>query len=136
MRPVFRHLLIASGSISLALGVLGIFVPILPTTPFLLLAAACFVRSSERLHRWLLEHRHLGPYLRDFTRGEGVPVRTKTAAVLTLWASITVSGGLVLVLVGPGRTSLIAVAAMVACALGVTVYLTWFLPTRPKCSPE
>lgn len=61
-----KTLLAALGAFALALGVIGIFVPLLPTTPFLLLAAALWVRSSPRLYGWLLSHRRLGGYIRDF----------------------------------------------------------------------
>lgn len=81
-------MLIAVGSISVALGVIGAFVPILPTTPFLLLAAACYARSSERLHRWLFTNRLFGRYLRDYTEGKGLPLLHKTFTLLLLWLAI------------------------------------------------
>ena len=61
-----RYLLMVLGSVALALGVAGIFLPLLPTTPFLLLAAALYFRSSPQLYEWLLSHKHLGPYIRNF----------------------------------------------------------------------
>ena len=64
-----RYLLLAIGWLSVALGVIGIFLPVLPTTPFLLLAAACFVRSSRRFYIWLVTHPHLGPWIRDYLEG-------------------------------------------------------------------
>src|SRR3546814_9234666 len=56
---------------------MGLFLPLLPTTPFLLLASACYVRGSERMHRWLLGHRILGPYLIGIQTGRGIPLRAK-----------------------------------------------------------
>lgn len=81
-------ILIAVGSLSLALGVVGIVVPLLPTTPFLLLAAVCYLHSSPRLHRWLLENRLLGVYLRHYYDGSGMPRRAKIVALTLLWLTI------------------------------------------------
>ncbi len=79
------------GLAALALGFWGLFVPIWPTAPFLLLAAWCFGRSSPRLHAWLRENRWFGAYLRDYQEGRGVPVWLKVGILLTLWASASVS---------------------------------------------
>jgi uncharacterized membrane protein YbaN (DUF454 family) len=76
-----RMVLIAVGMCSTALGVIGIFMPLLPTVPLLLLAAAGFARSSERFHGWLLEHRHLGPMIRGYLDGRGIPLRAKISAI-------------------------------------------------------
>lgn len=80
---------------SVALGVIGIFLPVVPTTPFLLLAAACFVRSSQRFYDWLVMHPRLGPWLRDYLEGNGVPLKGKIYAITTMWLSIGVSCWLV-----------------------------------------
>ncbi|NYT25644.1 YbaN family protein [Alcaligenaceae bacterium] len=80
-----------AGTVALLLGILGIFLPVLPTTPFLLLASACYMRGSERMHRWLMNQRHLGPYLRNFQAGRGIPLRAKIAALALMWTSLTVS---------------------------------------------
>jgi len=80
-----------AGTVALLLGILGIFLPVLPTTPFLLLASACYMRGSERMYRWLMNQRHLGPYLRNFQAGRGIPLRAKIAALAVMWTSITVS---------------------------------------------
>ena len=69
-QPWLRAVLLAAGWLSVALGVIGIFLPVLPTTPFLLLAAACFVRSSQRVYIWLVTHPRLGPWIRDYLDGE------------------------------------------------------------------
>ncbi|WP_457981057.1 YbaN family protein [Ectopseudomonas composti] len=86
-----RYLLLTIGWLSVALGVIGIFLPVLPTTPFLLLAAACFVRSSRRFYLWLVMHPHLGPWIRDYLDGEGIPRKAKVYALSLMWASIAFS---------------------------------------------
>ncbi len=86
--PLLRYALLAIGWLSVALGVLGIFLPVLPTTPFLLLAAACFARSSPRFYRWLVEHPRLGPWIGDYLDGNGIPLKGKVYAIGLMWLSI------------------------------------------------
>ena len=86
-----RYALLAIGWLSVLLGVIGIFVPVLPTTPFLLLAAACFVRSSRRFYLWLVNHKHLGPWIRDYLEGNGIPLKGKVYAIGLMWLSIGLS---------------------------------------------
>lgn len=84
-----------AGTVALLLGIVGIFLPVMPTTPFLLLASACYLRGSERMHRWLMNQCYLGPYIRNFQAGRGIPLRVKVIALTTMWASILVSMWLV-----------------------------------------
>jgi len=86
-----KALLVAAGSLCIVLAVLGVFLPLLPTTPFLLLASACYVRSSERLHRWLMGNRVLGTYIRNFQERRGIPLRAKVVTVALLWLSLLYS---------------------------------------------
>jgi len=83
-----KYLLIAAGTISTAIGILGIFVPILPTTPFLLLAAVCYLRSSERFYRWLLNNRVFSFYISNYIEGKGMPLKTKLFTIFLLWVTI------------------------------------------------
>lgn len=83
-----KYILAFLGSLSLALGILGIFLPVLPTTPFLLLAAALYVRSSERLYNWLMQHRHLGPYIKNFWENKAIPLRVKIVSVGLVWVTL------------------------------------------------
>jgi uncharacterized membrane protein YbaN (DUF454 family) len=73
------------------LAILGIFLPLLPTVPLLLLAAACFARSSERFHHWLLNHPKLGPMIHGYLDGKGIPLRAKITAIGLIWLSISIS---------------------------------------------
>ena len=90
-----RFLLQGVGWLSVALGVIGIFLPVLPTTPFLLLAAACFARSSPRFYDWLVGHPRLGPWIRDYLEGNGIPLKGKVYAIGLMWVSIGFSCWLV-----------------------------------------
>lgn len=83
-----KSLLAVLGVVSLSLGVAGIFLPLLPTTPFLLLAAWAFVRSSPRLYAWLINHPHLGEYIRNFRENRAIPLRVKVVSVSLVWLTI------------------------------------------------
>jgi hypothetical protein len=89
--PAIRYSLLAIGWLSVALGVIGIFLPVLPTTPFLLLAAACFMRSSKRFYLWLVNHRQLGPWIVDYLEGQGIPLKGKIYSIGLMWLSIGLS---------------------------------------------
>lgn len=122
MRPVARALFTVVGTVCVALGVVGIFLPLLPTTPFLLLAAACYARGSRRLHDWLLGHRRFGPLVRAFQGGGGLPWRAKAYTLALMWPSVLLSAYL--------TGTLYAAVTLGAIATGVTVYLLR-LPTQP-----
>ena len=83
-----RIFLIILGSVSLVLGLLGVFLPVLPTTPFLLLSAAVWVKASPRLYEWLLNHRLFGEYIRNFRESRAIPIRAKVVSVSLLWATM------------------------------------------------
>ena len=83
-----KIILIILGAISFGLAVAGIFLPLLPTTPLLLLAAALWIKSSKRLHSWLVNHRVFGEYIRNFTIYRAIPLRVKIYAVTMVWLTI------------------------------------------------
>jgi uncharacterized membrane protein YbaN (DUF454 family) len=70
------------------LGLLGVFIPVLPTTPFLLLAAGCFMRSSQRLYDWLIHHKWFGEYIRNYREYRAIPLRAKVVTLVLLWSVI------------------------------------------------
>ena len=91
MNSAKKALLVVAGSLCIVLAVLGVFLPLLPTTPFLLLASACYVRSSERLHGWLMGNRLLGGYIRNFKERRGIPLRGRVVTVVLLWLPLLYS---------------------------------------------
>lgn len=80
-----------AGTICLGLGLVGAVVPILPTTPFLLLAAACYARSSQRFYCWLIGNRVFGTYVRNYREGRGLPLRVRAFTIIMLWITIGVT---------------------------------------------
>ena len=83
-----RWVLIIVGSFFTGLGIIGIFLPLLPTTPFLLLAAACYIRSSERLYNWLINNKWIGRYIKNYLEGKGIPLKSKVLSISALWITI------------------------------------------------
>ncbi|WP_130807826.1 YbaN family protein [Senegalia massiliensis] len=83
-----KIILIIIGSLSLIFGTIGIILPVLPTTPFLLLSLACFVKSSDRLYKFILNNKYLAPYVSDYIKGNGIPLKAKKRAILLIWLTI------------------------------------------------
>ncbi len=90
-KPFVRFILVFLGIISTTIGIIGIVVPVLPTTPFLLLAAFFFVRSSNKLYRWLLTHKLFGNYLRNYIHYKAISPWVKIITLIVLWFTITLS---------------------------------------------
>ncbi|WP_144098089.1 YbaN family protein [Croceicoccus sediminis] len=86
-----RYLYLAGGFVSLGLGAIGVVLPLLPTVPFMILAAFCFARSSPRLEAWLVEHRHFGPHIRAWREKGAISRRGKTAALAAFAVSIVLA---------------------------------------------
>jgi len=127
-----RILLIACGTLSVFLGVICIFVPVLPTTPFLLLAAFFYARSSQRSLHVLLSNRWLGAYIRNYREGRGIPLRMKAITITGLW--VTMGLTIVKAVASPwGRLALVAVAAAVTIHL---LKIKTLRPTEDKAGGE
>ncbi|HJS51829.1 MAG TPA: YbaN family protein [Pyrinomonadaceae bacterium] len=120
-----KIVLIFTGTVFVALGVLGIFLPLLPTTVFLLLAAYCYSRSSERFHNWLLNNRLTGGYVKNYKSGRGISMRQKVTTLVFLWASIGLSIWLL-------STAFWATLLLLAVAVGVTTHILWIKTYRPE----
>ena len=79
------------GWFSLITGIIGIFLPLLPTTPLVLLAAWCFSKSSERFHTWLINHKFFGPIVSDWQSNDGIPRKSRNRAIIFMWLGMAIS---------------------------------------------
>ncbi|ABC80300.1 protein of unknown function DUF454 [Anaeromyxobacter dehalogenans 2CP-C] len=122
--PARRLLLLALGWTAFALGAIGLLLPIVPTTPFMLVALWAFSASSERFHRWLYTHRLFGPPLQKWQRDRAIPVWVKAIAL----GSMAVSLAWLAFVVRPPRYALLAAAALVACGAAFVLRI----PSRPR----
>lgn len=119
-KPV-KILLIATGTFLIGVSIVGIFIPVLPTTPFLLLSAALYARSSKRFYNWLINNRILGRYIKNYREGKGIPVKAKITAISILWITI-------------GYSAIFAIEILwvrillVIIAIGVTVHIVRIKP--------
>jgi uncharacterized membrane protein YbaN (DUF454 family) len=122
--PAVRAVLIVAGTACVGLGVLGIFLPVLPTTPFLLVAAACYARASERFYNGLLNNRTFGPTIREWRRYRSIPYRTKLTAILLM--ALTLASSIVFFVQDPYLQ-----AALAALGVGLAVWL-YRIPSRDR----
>ncbi len=114
-----KYVYIALGTISLGLGIVGIFVPLLPTTPFLLLTAALYCHSSDKLYNKLMNHKTLGPYIHDFRTHKSIPLKTKIISISLVWITI----GYSIMCIVPLLFVKILLATI---AIGVTIHILSF----------
>ena len=117
------------GTVCVGLGVLGMFLPLLPTTVFLLMAAYCYSHSSERFHTWLINNRLFGSYIRNYKSGKGISMRQKVSTIAILWASI----GFSIWAIG---ASIWIDLLLLAIAVGVTIHLVLIRTYRPEAIAE
>jgi uncharacterized membrane protein YbaN (DUF454 family) len=119
-----KVIFVLAGTISLGLGAVGVFLPILPTTPFLLLSAACYYKGSERMHRWLLSNRLFGSYVRNYKEGKGISLTGKILTLSLLWITICLSAFYVM-------NNYAVQIVLFAVAIAVTIHIMT-LPTARK----
>jgi hypothetical protein len=113
---IIRALLIIIGTISLVIGIIGIFIPLVPTTPFLLITAACYARSSERFYNWLLCNKLVGNYIKNYREGKGVALNIKIITLSLLWTTIVFSALFVV-------STLLIRIVLIIIAVAVTVHI-------------
>ena len=113
---IIKTLLIILGSLSIGIGILGIFLPLLPTTPFLLLGAACYIRGSRKLYTWLIQHKWLGAYIINYRENRSISRKTKITSIILLWSSIGYSMVFVI-------SSTLVRLALFIITVGVTAHL-------------
>jgi len=112
-----KGILVTSGTLFLILGIIGIFIPLLPTTPFLLLAAACYIRGSKRFYIWLIKNRWLGEYIKNYQEGRGVPLNVKIITIIVLWLTIIFSTFIIV-------SNFIIRIILFVIAISVTIHIT------------
>ena len=113
-----KNLYIVLGSICVALGAIGIFVPLLPTTPLLLLAAFLYVRSSKKLHSWLMDQKILGPFLKNYIEHKAITKRMRIWVLVGLWTTLIISS---VAANSPGGNFILLIVGV-----GVTIHLSFF----------
>ncbi len=112
-----KNILTIIGFISLGLGIIGAFLPLLPTTPFILLSAALFAKSSDKMHSWLYNHRIFGEILRDFNENKTIPLYAKVISLFMMWMSILFT----IFIIANGKLWLQILLAVIA--LGVSIHI-------------
>jgi uncharacterized membrane protein YbaN (DUF454 family) len=121
--------LIAVGFVCVGLGIAGVFLPLLPTTPFLLLAAACFLRSSDRFYQWLMNNRLVGTYLRNYIEHRATTMGTKVGSIATLWCFLGLAGVFF-------TESWVVRSALLVVAIGVTIHLATLKTMRRQAGAD
>ena len=116
--PLYRYAYLIAGFLLVVIGVIGIFLPLLPTTIFLILASACFVKSSPKANEWLRNHKVLGVYLKNYQDKTGLTLKTKIYTIVFLWISISISGFFL-------TNELYIRLILIAIAIGVSMHITF-----------
>lgn len=122
---VARCILMAVGVVCVGLGIAGVFIPLLPTTPFLLVAAACFIRSSDRLYDWLMNNRWVGGHIRNYMEHRATTPATKVGSITMLWCALALAGALF-------TQSWAVRSLLLLIGVGVTVHLATLKTIRPE----
>jgi uncharacterized membrane protein YbaN (DUF454 family) len=123
-----RRLFVIAGTIALVIGIVGIFMPVLPTTPFLLLTAICYMRGSKRLYDALLYNRFIGSYIRNYLEGKGMALKMKIWTIALLWIAIVCTAVL-------ATDSLIIRIILAVVLVGVTIHIVLIRTVRDNIIP-
>ena len=115
-KSVVKGILIVSGTFFLVIGIVGIFIPLLPTTPFLLLAAACYARGSQKIYRRLINNKWLGEYIKNYHEKKGIPLNVKIISTTLLW--ITIMFSIIFIV-----SNLVLRIILIIIAIGVTMHI-------------
>jgi len=127
--PLRKGLLVSVGVLSVGLATAGIFLPLLPTTPFLLLAAACFIRSSDRLYRWLITRKWFGPYIKNYREHKVITKRAKVVILLLFWGTLCYTAiGII--------SALAARVLLLLIGVGVTLHVLSLKTLTPEILSE
>ena len=113
---VTKGILVISGTFFLVLGIIGIFIPLLPTTPFLLLTAACYIRGSKKFYNRLIKNRWLGEYIKNYQQGKGIPLTVKLISIIFLWMAIIFSTIIIV-------SNILIQIILIIIAIGVTIHI-------------
>jgi len=111
-----KGILVVLGTFFLVLGIIGIFIPLLPTTPFLLLTAACYIRGSKTFYNKLIKNRWLGKYIKNYQEGKGIPLTLKIISIIFLWITIIFSTVIIV-------TNIFIRIILIIIAIGVTTHI-------------
>ena len=113
---ILSKILIGLGTFFLIIGIIGIFIPILPTTPFLLLAAACYAKGSKKFYNWLINNEWFGEYIKNYRERRGIPLSVKIISIIILWITITFSTFIII-------SNLLIQIILIIIAVGVTIHI-------------
>ncbi len=122
---IIKKILVVSGTFFLVLGIIGIFIPLLPTTPLLLLAAACFSRGSKKFYYWLINNRWLGQYIKNYQEGRGIPLTVKIISIIFLWVTIIFSAIII-------ASNYYIQIILIIIAIGVTIHILTIKTMKKK----
>jgi uncharacterized membrane protein YbaN (DUF454 family) len=123
--PITKYFYLITGFILVGVGIIGIFLPLLPTTIFLILASVCFLKSSPKANEWLRNHKILGVYIDNYQNKTGLTRNAKIANIITLWTSISLSAFLL-------TDELYIRIILLVIAIGVTIHLLMIKTKKPS----
>ena len=113
---ILNKILVGTGTFFLIIGIIGIFIPILPTTPFLLLAAACYARGSKKFYNWLINNKWFGEYIKNYREGRGIPLSVKIISITFLWITIAFSTFVIII-------NFLIQVILIIIAIAVTIHI-------------